>query len=172
MLADNIFFKVVDSPIGDLVLGVSSRGCCLVEFVDRGGLERIKQHIVKRYKLDMSVGEHPLLDDVESELTGYFSGTLHRFSISLDLRGTRFEEAVWKELLSIPYGQTRTYGDIARTVQKPLAFQAVGRANGRNPLAIIVPCHRVLQKGGGMCGYGGGVWRKKFLLDLEKSAVP
>lgn len=170
MLSDSILFKIIDSPIGELVLGVSDRGCCLVEFADRGGLESIKSQTRKRYKLGLVEGEHPLLDDVEKELGSYFSGDLREFSFSMDLTGTTFEEAVWSELLSIPYGQTRTYGDIARSVSRPLAFQAVGRANGRNPLAIVVPCHRVIQKGGGMCGYGGGVWRKKFLLNLEKTA--
>jgi len=168
MQQNSIVFKVVDSPIGEIVLGATSCGCCLVEFVDRGGLERIKSQTKKRYKLDLVAGDHPRLDDLEDELHGYFAGTLHAFTVPLDLRGTRFEETVWQELLSIPYGETTTYGEIAKSAQRPLAFQAVGRANGRNPLAIVVPCHRVLEKGGGLCGYGGGVWRKKFLLDLEK----
>ena len=172
MRINKITFTVVDSPIGDLIIGASHRGCCLVEFLDRGELEKIKQWTQKRYKLELMEGTNPLLNDVEKDLDDYFSGTLHSFSAPLDLQGTRFELAVWKELLEIPYGQTTTYGEIARSVQKPLAFQAVGRANGSNPLAIIVPCHRVIQKGGGMCGYGGGVWRKEFLLQLEKNALP
>ena len=171
MRQNSIIFKIIDSPIGDIVLGTTSRGCCLVEFVDRGGLERIKSHTERRYKLELVQGDHPQLDALEDELHGYFTGTVHAFTVPLDLRGTRFEESVWQELLSIPYGQTTTYGEIAKLAQSPLAFQAVGRANGRNPLAIVVPCHRVLEKGGGLCGYGGGVWRKKFLLDLEKKTT-
>lgn len=171
MHQDRIVFKIVDSPIGDIVLGATGRGCCLVEFVDRGGLETIKSQTKKRYKLDLVEGNNPQLDALQDELHGYFAGTLRAFTIPVDLRGSRFEAAVWQELLSIPYGHTTTYGEIAKSTQRPLAYQAVGRANGRNPLAIVVPCHRVLQKGGGLCGYGGGVWRKKFLLDLEAKAV-
>lgn len=170
MRTDEISFTIVDSPIGELVLGVSSRGCCLVEFVDRGGLEKIKSQTQKRHKLELTENANPLLNDVEKELNDYFSGTLYSFSVPLDLPGTRFQQNVWQELLSIPYGQTRTYGQIAKSIRQPLAFQAVGRANGSNPLAIIVPCHRVIQKGGGMCGYGGGVWRKEFLLGFEKGS--
>ena len=171
MRQSSIIFKFMDSPIGDMVLGATGRGCCLAEFVDRGGMEKIKSQTKKRYKLDLLEGENSQLDDLEDELRGYFAGTLRAFTVPLDLRGTRFEETVWQKLLSIPYGHTTTYGEIAKSAQRPLAFQAVGRANGRNPLAIVVPCHRVLEKGGGLCGYGGGVWRKKFLLDLEKQAT-
>jgi AraC family transcriptional regulator of adaptative response/methylated-DNA-[protein]-cysteine methyltransferase len=172
MLPDRISFRIVESPIGDLVLGASRRGCCLVEFADRYGLEKIKAQIQVRHKLEMIERDSPLLDSVAEELRDYFSGSLHSFSTPVDLRGTRFEQAVWQELLAIPYGQTRTYGDIAKSVRNPLAFQAVGGANGRNPLAIVVPCHRVVQKGGGMSGYGGGIWRKKYLLDFERNVGP
>ena len=172
MRENRINFTIVDSPVGKLVLGVSSRGCCLVEFEDRGGIEKIKSRTQQRYKIELLESTNQLLERVEKELNEYFSGTLNSFSVPLDLQGTRFEQSVWQELLSIPYGQTRTYGEIAKSVQKPLAFQAVGRANGSNPVAIVVPCHRVIQKGGGMCGYGGGVWRKKFLLALENNSLP
>ena len=170
MKANRISFTIINSPLGELVLGVTNRGCCLVEFVGRGGLEAIKTQTRRRYKLELVEGENRLLTAVEQELSSYFSGTSRSFSVPLDLQGTRFEQNVWRELLSIPYGQTRTYGEIAELVRRPLAYQAVGRANGHNPVAIVVPCHRVIQKGGGMCGYGGGVWRKEFLLDLEKNA--
>ncbi len=165
-----IFFKTVASPIGELVLGASDRGCCLVEFADEG-LETIKSRTRKRHDVDMVAADNGLLDDVEQQLNGYFAGSSSAFDLPLDLRGTRFQETVWRELLAIPYGQTRTYGEIAKSVGNPRASQAVGRANGRNPVAILVPCHRVIQKGGGMCGYGGGVWRKEFLLDLERSSA-
>jgi len=170
MGAASISFKFADSPVGQLILGGTDRGCCLIEFVDRGGIPKIKSEIRKRYKLDLEEGHSPLLDTVENELTDYFSGNLRRFSFPMHLEGTEFERAVWKQLLAIPYGETRTYGEIAALVRSPLAYQAVGRANGQNPLAIAVPCHRVLQKGGGMCGYGGGIWRKEYLLELENGA--
>ncbi len=90
------------------------------------------------------------------------------FSVPLDLKGTPFQMEVWKQLINIPYGETRTYGEIARSVGKPLAMRAVGRANGDNYLSIVVPCHRVIQSDGKLRGYGGGLWRKKYLLTIEK----
>ena len=171
MAADKIFFATFDSPLGELVVGVSSRGCSLVEFVERGGLERIKAWTQRRYGLEMVERESALLDTVEEALKSYFTGSVRLFSFPLDLQGTAFEKSVWQQLLAIPYGQTKTYSDLARLVDKPKAFRAVGRANGSNPLAIVVPCHRVVQTGGGMGGYGGGIWRKEFLLDLEKQVM-
>jgi len=171
MNADRISFTTIESPVGELVAGTSSRGCCLLEFVDRGGLEKITSQIQRRYKLDIVEGGNSLLEDVEKQLESYFSGSLCSFSFPLDLQGTRFEKSVWQELLAIPYGETTSYGELAKLIENPLAFRAVGRANGNNPLAIVVPCHRVVQKGGGMGGYGGGVWRKEFLLDLERQVV-
>ncbi len=101
------------------------------------------------------------------ELEEYFAGHRRQFSFALDLRGTDFQLACWRALLAIPYGETRTYGDIARAVGKPHAFRAVGRANNRNPVAIVVPCHRVIASDGTLCGYGGGLDIKRKLLELE-----
>jgi len=101
------------------------------------------------------------------ELDEYFAGERQDFSIPLDLRGTPFQLACWNALLAIPYGETRTYADIARAIGHPTAFRAVGMANNRNPIAIIVPCHRVIATGGSLCGYGGGLDLKRKLLDLE-----
>ena len=102
-----------------------------------------------------------------SELEEYFSGSRREFSFPLDLRGTDFQLACWRALLAIPYGETRTYADIARAVSKPNAFRAVGMANNRNPIAIVVPCHRVIASDGTLCGYGGGLDLKRKLLELE-----
>ena len=102
-----------------------------------------------------------------SELEQYFSGSRREFSFPLDLRGTDFQLACWRALLAIPYGKTRTYSDIARAVSKPNAFRAVGMANNRNPIAIVVPCHRVIASDGTLCGYGGGLGLKRKLLELE-----
>ena len=171
MDGDRIFFTTFDSPVGELIVGASSRGCCLVEYVERGGLEKIKSWTRRRYKLETVERKNALLDKMEEELRSYFSGSLRSFSFPLDLQGTVFEQSVWQELLAIPYGQRKTYMDLAKRVNKPKAFRAVGRANGSNPLAIVVPCHRVVQTGGGMGGYGGGIWRKEFLLDLEMQVM-
>jgi O-6-methylguanine DNA methyltransferase len=102
-----------------------------------------------------------------SELEEYFAGRRREFSFALDLRGTDFQKACWNALLTIPYGETRTYANIARAIQKPQAFRAVGMANNRNPIAIVVPCHRVIASDGTLCGYGGGLDLKRKLLELE-----
>ena len=112
-------------------------------------------------------GSHPTLDTLESELKAYFDGKLQKFSVPLDLRGTPFEISVWNELQNIKYGETKSYIDIARTIGNPSASRAVGRANGNNPVAIVVPCHRVIASNGTLHGYGGGLWRKEELLALE-----
>jgi methylated-DNA-[protein]-cysteine S-methyltransferase len=102
-----------------------------------------------------------------SELEEYFAGKRREFTFPIDLRGTDFQLACWRALLAIPYGETRTYADIARAVGKPNAFRAVGMANNRNPIAIVVPCHRVIASDGSLCGYGGGLDVKRKLLELE-----
>jgi O-6-methylguanine DNA methyltransferase len=101
------------------------------------------------------------------ELEEYFAGKRREFEFALDLRGTDFQLACWRALLAIPYGETRSYGDIARAVGKPQGFRAVGMANNRNPVAIVVPCHRVIASDGTLCGYGGGLDVKRKLLELE-----
>ncbi len=151
-----------------MVAGATEKGCCLLEFEERRGLEGIGKRVEKRYGFEMIPGTNGHLDQLESELEMYFKGDLKNFSVPLDLKGTPFQTAVWDQLLGIPYGETRSYGDIARLVGKPRAVRAVGRANGDNCLAIVVPCHRVIQADGNLRGYGGGLWRKRRLLDLER----
>jgi len=107
----------------------------------------------------------------ESELTEYFAGTRHTFSVKTKNAGTDFMERCWRRLLAIPYGETRSYKDIAEEIGNPKAVRAVGGANNKNNISIIYPCHRVIGKDGGLTGYGGGLWRKEWLLNHEKSAV-
>ncbi len=109
----------------------------------------------------------PLIEETVSQLRAYFAGKLQTFDLPLDLRGTPFQKRVWAALLTIPYGQTRSYAEVARQVQAPDAVRAVGTANGSNPISIVVPCHRVINTGGKLGGYGGGLERKRALLDLE-----
>lgn len=104
-----------------------------------------------------------------AELDAYFEKKLRHFSVSLDIRGTDFQHQVWDALLNIPYGETRSYGEIARAIGHPTASRAVGLANGANPISIIIPCHRVIGASGKLVGYGGGLHRKQALLDLESS---
>ncbi|MFX0115261.1 MAG: methylated-DNA--[protein]-cysteine S-methyltransferase [Candidatus Hodarchaeota archaeon] len=167
MQAEPIIYRDLESPLGNLVAGATSKGCCFLEFKDQFDLNTTKHRIKKQYKLDMVSGANALLDQLESELEQYFSGALQEFSIPLDLKGTPFQLAVWEQLLNVAYGETKSYSEIARLVEKPLAVRAVGRANGDNPLAIVVPCHRIIRSDGQLGGYGGGLWRKKRLLALE-----
>lgn len=165
-----VVYKILQSPVGELIAGATERGCCLLEFHDRGGLDKIRRRILRRYGAEMVPGSTPLIEEIGKQVAEYFGGQRTAFSIPLDLRGTPFEMSVWNILLDIPFGKTRSYGSIARELGKPGASRAVGRANGANYCAIIVPCHRVIETDGSLRGYGGGLWRKRYLLDLEMSA--
>lgn len=162
-----LIYRYLESPLGNMIIGTTSKGCCLLEFDDTHSLTDINSRYNKWYKLDCVEGDHPTLDNLEKELKDYFDGKLHIFSVPLDLRGTPFETSVWNELQKIPYGETRAYIDIARAIGNPSASRAVGRANGNNPVSIIVPCHRVIASNGTLHGYGGGLWRKERLQTLE-----
>lgn len=118
----------------------------------------------------MEYGDHPLFKQVESEIDEYLSRRRKKFSLPLDIRGTPFQLKVWRELQKIPYGQTLSYSDIAERIDNPNAVRGVGRANGDNNFAIIIPCHRVIDKNGDLRGYGGGLHRKKKLLNLENQS--
>lgn len=113
--------------------------------------------------------DHPLLKEATHQLAAYFAGKLRRFDLPLDMAGTGFQKRVWRALLSIPYGETRSYAFVAREIGVPRAARAVGAANGRNPIAIIVPCHRVIASDGSLAGYAGGLAMKRMLLELEKN---
>lgn len=166
--SDCIYLGWTESPLGPLVLGAGDRGVCLVEFSDRRMLETQFKVLRKRFKAPMLPGDHPLLRQLKQELADYFAGTLREFTVPLVYPGTPFQEKVWRNLLTIPYGDTWSYEDLARAVGSPKAVRAVGTANGCNRIAIVIPCHRVVNKGGKLGGYGGGLWRKQALLDLEQ----
>jgi O-6-methylguanine DNA methyltransferase len=159
------------SPIGPLFLAASDRGLVALEFDARlPGQQTIRPNPrdlrteSKAVRFEESASA---LRPHVCELEEYFAGERRQFEFALDLRGTDFQLACWRALLAIPYGETRSYGDIARAVGKPKGFRAVGMANNRNPLAIVVPCHRVIASDGTLCGYGGGLNVKRKLLELE-----
>jgi AraC family transcriptional regulator of adaptative response/methylated-DNA-[protein]-cysteine methyltransferase len=162
-----ILYRDIKSPLGNMIAGASPDGICFLEWHDRGGVPRILDRVAKRYRLPLQPGRHRLLDQLEKELRGYFEGTLKGFTVPLDIRGTAFEKQTWHQLLKIPYGNRRSYGDMARSLGKPGAARAVGRANGANYISIVIPCHRVVESSGALRGYGGGLWRKKWLLEHE-----
>jgi O-6-methylguanine DNA methyltransferase len=161
----------LQSAIGPLFLAASTKGLVALEFDARlPGQQSIRpnpRHLREEQKgFNFEDSPHQLQPYV-SELEEYFAGKRREFTFPLDLRGTDFQKACWHALLAIPYGETRSYGDIARAVGKPNAFRAVGMANNRNPVAIVVPCHRVIASDGTLCGYGGGLDVKRKLLELE-----
>lgn len=156
---ETLYFSRMNSPIGPLILGVSDNAMMALEF-DRGPFPRSggKMQWVE------SPGHTA---NYRREIEEYFQGSRREFSFPLDLRGTPFQIKCWRALLEIPYGETRTYADMARAVGSPQGFRAVGLANNRNPIAIVVPCHRVIASDGTLCGYGGGLEVKRRLLELE-----
>jgi AraC family transcriptional regulator of adaptative response/methylated-DNA-[protein]-cysteine methyltransferase len=159
----------VETPLGPMVAGATKDGLCLLEFTDRRMLETQLAVVKKRFGCPVLPGENSQLSQLKTELAGYFAGERREFTVPLVYPGTPFEEAVWKALLEIPYGETTSYEDLARRVGKPGACRAVGSANGRNRIAIVIPCHRVVNKSGELGGYGGGKWRKQKLLELEQA---
>lgn len=168
MSSDKIVCRNLWSPVGDMIAGATNLGITFLEWHSRGGVERIKERVQKRYRMEVVSGNIDHLETLERNLGDYFDGSLRRFRVVLDFRGTTFEKAVWKQLLKIPYGETRSYSQIAEAIDNPKAVRAVGRANGANYISILIPCHRVIEMSGKLRGYGGGLWRKKYLLELEK----
>ena len=168
LTADCIRLAWIDTPLGPMIAGANDSGLVLLEFTDRRMLEAQLTTLRRRFKAALVPSEHPHLAAVRRELAEYFAGTRDVFTVPVSAPGTPFEERVWRALQTIPPGETRSYEDIARAVGSPAAVRAVGRANGMNRIAIVIPCHRVVNKNGELGGYGGGLWRKRRLLQLER----
>jgi AraC family transcriptional regulator of adaptative response/methylated-DNA-[protein]-cysteine methyltransferase len=166
--APPVALREIASPVGPLLAGASDDGLCLLEFADTDRPEQAIVWLARVNGRPARAAAHPLLDRLEDELERYFRGELRTFTLPLDAPGTPFQERVWNELLRIPYGETLSYEALARRLGDPKALRAVGAANGRNRIAIVIPCHRVINADGGLGGYGGGLSRKKLLLDLER----
>jgi len=165
---DRIVFHGLPSAVGPLVTAATDAGVCLLEFGEPARLQQQIAALQKRFELPAVPGRNAHIRLLERELTEYFAGKLQDFSVPLLFPGTPFQESVWQALLRIPYGETRSYAQIADAIGSPNAHRAVGTANGRNRIAIVIPCHRVINAGGGLGGYGGGLRRKEFLLRLER----
>jgi AraC family transcriptional regulator, regulatory protein of adaptative response / methylated-DNA-[protein]-cysteine methyltransferase len=161
----------IESPLGPLVAGATEKSLVLLEFTDRRMLETQVRTLGRIFGRAMVPGENGVLKQTRSELEQYFSGSLRVFTVPLEFPGSVFQRHVWKGLLGIPYGTTISYEDLARRVGVPRGQRAVGHANGLNRIGIVIPCHRVVNKDGKLGGYGGGVWRKQWLLNLEKGLV-
>ena len=167
-----VVVRRVLSPLGPMLAGCTDAGICFLDFQDELENESTNNHSRHRKIGDGSLfGAHPLLTRLEMQLEEYFSGRRRIFELPLHIVGTEFQKRAWQALLEIPYGATRSYREQAEMVGIPLAVRAVAGANAANRLAILIPCHRVIGKDGGLAGYGAGVWRKRYLLEHEKSVL-
>ena len=170
MIAPVVITRLL-TPLGPMLAGATEEGICLLEFADRRMLETQLERVRKLFRRPTVPGSNVHIDRLKLELDEYFTGQLQSFSVPLLFEGTEFQVAAWRQLATIPYGETISYDRQARAMGRPGAQRAVGKANGDNRMAILIPCHRVVRQNGELCGYGGGLWRKKFLLDLEKGAL-
>jgi methylated-DNA-[protein]-cysteine S-methyltransferase len=161
-MMDGVRYRTMESPVGRLTLAGTG-----------GRLQHLRM-VDQTYEPDRAdwALDDSAFEDAVTQLQEYFRGARQAFDLELDLVGTGFQQRVWTALLTIPYGETRSYGQIARQIDAPGAFRAVGLANGHNPIGIIVPCHRVIGANGSLTGYGGGLDRKRMLLGMEKSNLP
>jgi AraC family transcriptional regulator of adaptative response/methylated-DNA-[protein]-cysteine methyltransferase len=160
------------TDMGPMIAAASEEALCLLEFADRRGLEASYGRMKKKFGLPVIPGTNKILEKTERELQEYFARKLRRFTVPVAMKGTPFQEDVWRELQRIPYGKTASYAEIAKRVGRPTALRAVAQTNAINRLYILVPCHRVIASDGSLSGYGGGVWRKRLLLELERGIKP
>ena len=166
---DCLYAKWFETPLGPMLALANDAGLYMLEFVDRRGLEREVQALRRRLTQHVVPGEHRHLKRIGEELDAYFAGRSLAFTTPLQLAGSPFQRAVWETLRAIPPGETLAYADVAAKIGRPAAVRAVGRANGDNKLTIIVPCHRVIGADGTLTGYAGGMWRKAWLLEHERT---
>ena len=164
-----VTIKRILSPLGPIFAGATDNGICLVEFTNRRMIETQINRLRKSLKAEFVQGEKDYIDKLEIQLGEYFDKKRTEFDVPLELTGSEFQKKVWDALTQIPYGETRSYQEQAVKVGDKNAVRAVARANGDNKISILIPCHRVIGKDGTLAGYGGGLWRKKYLIDLEQS---
>lgn len=167
---DLIIITRITTPLGPLVAAAVEGRICLLEFADRPMLETQLDRIQRAFKAPVIAGKHVVFAQLHDELSEYFAGRRTSFTVPIVTRGTAFQESVWKALREVPYGTTSSYANQARAIGRPEAIRAVARANGDNRIAIIIPCHRIIGSDGSLTGYGGGIWRKQHLLQLEQSS--
>lgn len=158
----------METELGMMVAAASGKGICMFEFADYKHIDLELRQLAAFFKAPLVHGHTPLFDTLKKQLEEYFNGVRRDFDIPLDLVGTEFQKRVWMSLLQIPYGCTTTYAKQAELLGKPSAVRAVANANGKNKISIILPCHRVIGADGTLTGYGGGIWRKKKLLEFEQ----
>lgn len=163
--------KRIETPLGTMIACANETGICLLEYSDRKSLAKELEDISKYFRANVISGDNPHFKTLEKELAEYFEGKRLDFTVPLAPVGTDFQKNVWKILASIPYGTTTSYQQQAQMLGNPKAVRAVANANGLNKISIIIPCHRVIGTNGTLTGYGGGIWRKQKLLELEKAIL-
>lgn len=166
---DFIATQILETPLGAMLVGAISEGVCLIDYTDRRMLEHNYATIRKRFGYPVLPVTNAHIEHLRDELARYFTGALTEFTTPLIPQGTAFQERTWTELQRIPYGKTISYDQLAYRISQPTAVRAVARANGMNRINILIPCHRVIGKDGQLTGYGGGLWRKRLLLELERT---
>ena len=164
---NKIYTDYIKTPIGEMFAGANDDGLCLLEFTDRPALPKELDDLKKLLNAGIVEGGHYIIDIVKKQIEEYFNGTRKEFDIQLNFPGTYFQKNVWAALRKIPYGKTWSYKDLAMLVGNMDSVRAVGKANGENRIAIIIPCHRIIGANGDLVGYGGGLWRKHYLLEFE-----
>lgn len=162
-----ILINRINTPIGPMIAGAVDEGICLLEFTDRRMLETQLEIIEKRFDAVLTPGNSPHFEQLSNELEEYFDGKRKKFDVALSFPGTPFQESVWSSLMEIPFGKTKSYKEQSIYLKNPKAIRAIAHANGDNRISILIPCHRIIGSNGELVGYGGGLWRKQYLLDLE-----
>lgn len=168
---DCLRVTLLPTPLGPMFVAANDRAICHLIFADRHAVRKSYAALQRQFKLPVLPGQNAVVRQLHRELAEYFTGIRTRFSVPVQFRGTTFQQRVWRELQRIPFGRTANYETVAKRIGAPTAARAVARANGTNRLYLLVPCHRVVAKSGALSGYGGGVWRKRRLLELERGAV-
>jgi AraC family transcriptional regulator, regulatory protein of adaptative response / methylated-DNA-[protein]-cysteine methyltransferase len=166
-----VTIKRIETKLGTMFSCATENGICLLEFTDRKMLETELKNLAKTLNATILQGSSKHFELLETQLSEYFEGKRKTFSVPLDTPGSEFQNIVWSQLQTIKFGTTRSYKEQAQLIKKPEAVTAVANANGMNRISILIPCHRVIGSDGKLTGYGGGLWRKKWLLDFEKSLL-
>ena len=164
-----ILISRLTTPLGPMFICATDKGICLLEFVDRKTLDKELKDLQRLLNAEIITGENNHIQQAKNEIAEYFAGQRRRFDVALQTPGTTFQNIVWESLREIPYGQTSTYQQQAVKINRPRAVRAMAAANGANRIAIIIPCHRVIGKNGSLTGYGGGIERKRWLIDHEQN---
>jgi AraC family transcriptional regulator of adaptative response/methylated-DNA-[protein]-cysteine methyltransferase len=163
-----VYLNRILTPLGPMLAGATDKGVCLLEFMDRRMLNTQLKILTKKLNCNFTPGSNNYLVQLAQQLNKYFNGRLNKFTLPLITPGTEFQNKVWDALIKIPAGETISYEELAKRIGYPSAIRAVAKSNGDNRIAIIIPCHRVIGKDGNLTGYGGGLWRKKYLIELER----